>query len=113
MTTYDRLYIGGDWVEPVGTDVLTVHNPATGEIVGSTPEGTPADMDRAVEAARSALTAGDWVDMPAAEFDALYKDTASTLSQMKKANSPPEELAVIKADLDKLEKAKADRSKPK
>lgn len=51
------------------------------------------------------------VDMPAVEFDALYKDTAATLAQLKKANAPPEELAVIQADMDKLEKAKADRAK--
>lgn len=53
------------------------------------------------------------VDMPAAEFDALYKDTTTILSQMKRANTPAEEIAVIQADLDKLEKAKADRSKKK
>jgi betaine-aldehyde dehydrogenase len=73
VTTYDRLYIGGDWVEPAGTDVLTVLNPANGEVVGSTPEGTSADMDRAVEAARSALTTGDWVGMPAADRAAIMR----------------------------------------
>jgi hypothetical protein len=73
MSTYDRLYIGGDWVEPAGADVLTVTNPATGEVVGTTPEGTTADIDRAVEAARSALTTGDWVDMPAAERAAIMR----------------------------------------
>jgi len=73
VNTYDRLYIGGDWIEPAGSDVLRVHNPATGELVGSTPEGTAADMDRAVEAARSALTTGDWVDMPAADRAAIMR----------------------------------------
>ncbi len=73
MTTYDRLYIGGDWIEPAGSDVLTVRNPATGDVVGTTPEGTAADMDRAVEAARSALTTGDWVDMPAADRAAIMR----------------------------------------
>lgn len=73
MTTYDRLYIGGEWVEPAGTGTLTVINPATGETVGSAPEGTPADMDRAVEAARSALTTGPWVGMPAADRQAIMR----------------------------------------
>lgn len=73
MQTFDRLYIGGEWVEPAGTDVLSVHNPANGELVGSTPEGTAADMDRAIEAARSALTTGDWVDMPAADRAAIMR----------------------------------------
>jgi len=53
------------------------------------------------------------VDMPAAEFDALYKDTATILSQMKRANAAAEEIAVIQADMDKLEKAKSDRANKK
>ncbi len=73
MNTYDRLYIGGEWVEPAGTDVLRVHNPATGELVGSAPDGSVPDMDRAVEAARSALTTGDWAGMPAAERAAIMR----------------------------------------
>jgi aldehyde dehydrogenase (NAD+) len=67
MHSYDRLYIGGDWVEPAGNDVLTVVNPATEEVIGSTPEGVTADIDRAVDAARSALETGDWAGMPAIE----------------------------------------------
>ncbi len=67
MHTFDRLYIGGDWVAPAGSDVLTVVNPATEEVIGTTPEGTVADMDRAVDAARAALTSGPWAGMPAAE----------------------------------------------
>ena len=67
MHTFDRLYIGGEWVEPAGSDRLEVVNPATLEVIGSTPEGTAADMDRAVAAARSALESGPWAGMPAAE----------------------------------------------
>jgi betaine-aldehyde dehydrogenase len=65
--TYDRLYIGGDWVEPAGKDVLEVLNPATLQPVGSAPEGTTADVDRAVAAARAALESGPWPQMTAAE----------------------------------------------
>ncbi len=67
MRTYDRLYIGGEWVEPAGTGRLEVVNPATLVVIGSTPEGTEADMDRAVAAARASQEQGEWAGMPAAE----------------------------------------------
>jgi len=53
--TRDKLYIGGEWVEPAGAGTIDVHNPATGEVIGSIPEGTPDDADRAVRAARAAF----------------------------------------------------------
>jgi len=67
VRSFDRLYIGGEWVEPASSKVFTVVNPATEEIVGTAPEAVEGDVDRAVEAARSALTQGDWAGMPAAE----------------------------------------------
>jgi aldehyde dehydrogenase (NAD+) len=51
----DRLFIGGEWVEPAGDGMIDVVNPATEEVVGRVPEGTPEDADRAVRAARAAL----------------------------------------------------------
>lgn len=53
-----RLYIDGRWVEPEGRDTIDVHNPATEEIIGSVPAGSPADVDRAVAAARLAFDPG-------------------------------------------------------
>jgi aldehyde dehydrogenase (NAD+) len=51
----DKLFIGGEWVEPVDEGSLEVVNPATEEVVGRIPEGTPEDADRAVRAARAAF----------------------------------------------------------
>src|SRR3954471_11370617 len=51
----DKLYIGGEWVEPATDKTIDVVNPATEEVVGRIPEGTPEDVDRAVAAARSAF----------------------------------------------------------
>jgi acyl-CoA reductase-like NAD-dependent aldehyde dehydrogenase len=51
----DKLYIGGEWVEPSGEGTIEVINPATEEVMGRVPEGTPADVDRAVAAARQAF----------------------------------------------------------
>ncbi len=60
METRDVLYIGGEWVAPASTKTLTVVNPATQEVVATVPEGTEADMDRAVAAAREAFDNGPW-----------------------------------------------------
>jgi len=51
----DKLYINGQWVEPAGKGMIDVINPSTEEIVGSIPEGTPEDVDRAVKAAKAAF----------------------------------------------------------
>ncbi|MEV6981006.1 aldehyde dehydrogenase [Sphaerisporangium sp. NPDC051017] len=63
MLQYDRLFIGGDWVAPAGTATIDVISPHTEEVVGRVPDGTPADMDRAVSAARQAFDHGPWPRM--------------------------------------------------
>ena len=54
MISY-QFYIDGAWTGSGGDSVLTVLNPATEEAIGTVPEGTPADIDRAVAAARRAF----------------------------------------------------------
>jgi aldehyde dehydrogenase (NAD+) len=51
----DRLYIGGEWVEPAGDGTIPVVNPTTGATIATIPEGTPEDADRVVRAARAAF----------------------------------------------------------
>ena len=51
----DRIYIGGEWVQSSGTGALEVVNSATEQVMGSVPEGTADDVDRAVDAARAAF----------------------------------------------------------
>jgi aldehyde dehydrogenase (NAD+) len=48
----DRLYIGGEWVEPSGGGSIEVVDSTTEQVMGRVPEGTPEDIDRAVAAAR-------------------------------------------------------------
>jgi aldehyde dehydrogenase (NAD+) len=55
MAGYEEIFIGGTWVQPDGTERIPVHNPATEEILASIPVSSPADVDRAVTAARSAF----------------------------------------------------------
>ena len=51
----DRFYVGGEWVPPAGTGTVEVVEAATEEVMGVVPEGTPADADAAVAAARAAF----------------------------------------------------------
>jgi aldehyde dehydrogenase (NAD+) len=57
MHDYTRttLFIDGQWTAPDGTDVIDVINPATEQVIGSVPNGTAADVDAAVAAARQAF----------------------------------------------------------
>ena len=51
----DRLYIGGEWVEPSASGTMEVVNATTEEVMGRIPEGTAEDVARAVAAARAAF----------------------------------------------------------
>ena len=55
-----HLYIGGEWVSPADGRTVEVINPTTEEPIGSVALGGPADIDRAVRAARAAFDAGPW-----------------------------------------------------
>jgi aldehyde dehydrogenase (NAD+) len=57
MQTYEKLYIDGAWVDPAGSGTIDVISASTEEVMGRIPEGTPADVDRAVIAARAAFPA--------------------------------------------------------
>jgi len=51
----DKVFIGGEWVEPSGADPIEVVNSTTEEVMGSIPGCTPVEVDRAVEAAHDAF----------------------------------------------------------
>jgi len=55
MLVRDRLFIGGRWVAPSGSEMIDVHNAGTGEVMGRVPAGSAKDVDAAVAAARGAL----------------------------------------------------------
>ncbi len=76
---YDRLFIGGDWVAPEGTDFIEVISPSTEEVVGRVPDGTEADIDKAVAAARTAFDRGPWPRMSPAERGAIVGKVAAQL----------------------------------
>ncbi|HEX7738806.1 MAG TPA: aldehyde dehydrogenase [Marmoricola sp.] len=65
MTTLDRdaLFIGGAWTAPATDAVLEVISPHSEEVVARVPEGSAADIDAAVAAARRAFDEGPWPRM--------------------------------------------------
>jgi aldehyde dehydrogenase (NAD+) len=65
--TYDELFIGGRWQAPATGQRLSVISPHTEEPIGETPEARPADVDRAVAAARKAFDDGPWPRLAVSE----------------------------------------------
>ncbi len=65
MKNYQKLYIGGEWVESAGDGTLDVVNATTEEVMGRIPEGVPADVEQAVAAAHEAFEG--WAATPAAD----------------------------------------------
>jgi aldehyde dehydrogenase (NAD+) len=86
----DKLYIGGEWVDPAGDETIDVVNASTEEVMGRIPQSTPADVDRAVAAARKAFEAwsttslverADLMRAIAAALAARADEIAGTISQ--------------------------------
>jgi len=61
----DKIYIGGEWVTSTGSGSIELINAATGQVMGSVPDGTVEDVDKAVAAARGAFDS--WSATPMAE----------------------------------------------
>jgi len=83
-----RFYINGEWVAPLGKDLLGVENPATEETLGEIAMGSAADADRAVAAARAAFAAFSatpaderiaLLERILAEYDARAEDFAQAM----------------------------------
>src|SRR6187397_756385 len=56
-------FIGGEWVDAASGETFTTTSPANGETLGVFPRSGPEDVDRAVEAAKTAFE--DWRLVPA------------------------------------------------
>ena len=67
VKSYDRIYLGGEWVAPSSDERIAVINPASEEACAHVPAAQPADIDRAVAAARAAFDSGPWPRLPIEE----------------------------------------------
>ncbi len=65
-------FVGGKWVDASDGGTMEVLNPSTGETIAEVPRGTQEDVDRAVEAAKTALP--EWLETtPGERAEALLK----------------------------------------
>jgi betaine-aldehyde dehydrogenase len=55
VRVYERLYVNGKWVAPLGKGSIEVVNAATEEVMGRVPRGNDQDVDAAVRAAAAAF----------------------------------------------------------
>ncbi|MEE1757893.1 MULTISPECIES: aldehyde dehydrogenase [unclassified Streptomyces] len=89
MTSYDKLFIGGHWVAPAGSEVIEVRSPHDQSLVGTVPHATPADVDAAVAAARDAFDDGPWPRLTPEErqetvkrFQELYSNRSAEMAAL-------------------------------
>jgi len=76
-TTRDSLYIDGSWVPSTGSGSIEVIDSTTEAVMGTVPEGTTDDVDRAVAAAKAAFPS--WSAKPVVERTALMTKVAEAL----------------------------------
>ena len=62
-----RLLINNRWENAAEGGEFETYDPSTGEVIARVAEGTAADVDRAVKAARRALDHGPWASMDSAD----------------------------------------------
>jgi len=80
-THHQTLFIGGEWVKPATSNRIEVIGAATEEVIGSVPEGSNADIDRAVAAARRAFKESAWTTSTPAERGAALGRFADAIEK--------------------------------
>lgn len=75
------MMIDGEFVDGGGRAIITRDSPSHGTRVTSYPAATPADLDRAVAAARRAFDTGPWPRMHAAERSAILMRVADLIER--------------------------------
>ena len=84
-----ELFIDGGWVTP-GTDAaIEIVSPHSEQVIGHSPAAAPADVDRAVAAARTAFDRGPWPRLTPAErieavgrLAAVYKERRGDMAEL-------------------------------
>ena len=89
MYERDQLFIDGKWVAPDSDAVISVISPHSESVIGRAACAGPADVDRAVGAARAAFDTGPWPRMPPAErieaitrLAGIYKERRADMAEL-------------------------------
>lgn len=83
LTGTKKLYINGEFVDSLSEKTFETYNPATGEVLATVAEAGPADIDRAVKAARKSFDEGPWSKMSAAERSRIMYKLADLMELHK------------------------------
>lgn len=83
----EDLFIGGEWRRPSSAARIEVISPSTEAQIGFCPHAQPADVDRAVAAAREAFDRGPWPRMPSAERHSVLSKMAQFLRERAEATA--------------------------
>jgi len=75
----EQIYVGGAWTASDGDGSIDVHDPSTGAVIGSVPDGTAADVEAAVAAARAAFDG--WAATPLEDRLSLIEGLAAALGE--------------------------------
>src|SRR5688572_6331335 len=78
-----KLFIDGQYVDPMEGGSIPVTNPATGEKLCDVPAASARDVDLAVKAARRAFDSGPWPTMNAADRGRRLRRFAELLWQRR------------------------------
>lgn len=83
------LFIDGEWAAPASSDTIQVVSPHSEQVIATVPEGTTADIDAAVAAARRAFDSGPWPRMSPEErievvqnFSNLYAGKLAEMAEL-------------------------------
>ncbi|KAB7704831.1 aldehyde dehydrogenase family protein [Bacillus aerolatus] len=78
------MYINGKWTSGSESKTRQVINPATGEVIAETAEGTIADARAAIAAAKETFESGVWSDLPAVERASYLLKIADKIDEKAK-----------------------------
>ena len=87
-------FIDGEFVASAGAGALDVVDPSTGDRIARTPDGSAADVDRAVAAARAAFDQGSWKETTAQDrgrilfkLAQIVRDRSAELAELETRNT--------------------------
>jgi (Z)-2-((N-methylformamido)methylene)-5-hydroxybutyrolactone dehydrogenase len=81
VKTYDKIFIGGEWVEASSGTFSKIINPSTEEVWAQVAQGTEEDVDNAVKAARAAFDHGPWRTMSTYERTQILRNMAQLVQE--------------------------------
>jgi aldehyde dehydrogenase (NAD+) len=82
VQTIENIYVGGEFIPSSGNGTIDVISPHTEQVIARVPDGTTADIDAAVAAARKAFDTGPWPQLSPQER-AGYMTALSQLIQSR------------------------------